>query len=81
MRICVDMIGKWNSKDPRHVTEIIEQLGIQYEEAVPQPANARDITSNYNDQWVFHGVDPKSVPKDLPDFIDVLETDVLELDG
>lgn len=47
-----------------HPVEHIKQLGIRYEKAEPQPIA---------EQWMLYGVEEDSIPKGLPEWIEVIQ--------
>lgn len=51
-------------KEWKHPQSIVRDLGIVY-----KSCRSNTIPSN----WVFYDVEPSSVPKELPDYIDILD--------
>lgn len=52
--------------DQRHPQKVMSDLGIKYADCVPNMAA---------ESWKFYGIDPATLPKELPSFLTIISDD------
>jgi hypothetical protein len=64
LEIRINYNSAYDAGDKRHSQEIMKSLGIKYGHGTPHPIG---------DCWIFSDVDEKTIPKELPAYVEILK--------